>query len=113
MYLNKPYIAIAYAVDQNVSQQAMLAVSIFSLLKNSHKSTYYKINILHQNISDAAMVSLQKICDYYQNADLNFINCEPFEKVYRFDAISMQKNKMKIELPSPAFYRLLIPELLG
>jgi len=93
-------VPIAFAFDRNLTIAA--AVAINSLLASADDSTYYKIFILHPKDENVESGILKKVTQSHSNAEISFIPISSnFDNSYVIRGIT-----------TPAYFRLLIPELL-
>ena len=93
-------VPIAFAFDNNLVFPA--CVCLFSLLHNAGNETYYDIFILSSAKDRINCTQLNKICEVYPKCRISYIEVDDeFDNVYEVRGIT-----------SPAYYRLLIPELI-
>lgn len=93
-------IPIAFAFDNNLVMPACVCIS--SLLMNASKDTFYDIFILHSEKKGIDRVELDKIPQYYKNCKIQYRTVgDEFDNAFEIRGIT-----------TPAYYRLLIPELI-
>lgn len=93
-------IPIAFAFDNNIVHAA--SICICSLLINGNKDTYYDIFIIHSEKENLAHAQLDQIPQYYPNCRIQYRTVDGF-----FDSSFEIRG-----ITTPAYYRLLIPELI-
>ena len=93
-------IPIVFAFDKNLVMPACVCIS--SLLMNANKDTSYDIFILHPASQTMNETNLVKLPEYYDNCKLTFrpVGGE-FDNAFEIRGIT-----------TPAYYRLLIPEII-
>lgn len=93
-------IPIVFAFDKNLVMPACVCIS--SLLMNAKKDTSYDIFILHPANQSMTQTDLVKLPEYYDNCKLTFrpVGGE-FDNAFEIRGIT-----------TPAYYRLLIPEII-
>lgn len=93
-------IPIVFAFDKNLVMPACVCIS--SLLMNAKKDTSYDIFILHPANQSMPKTDLVKLPEYYDNCKLTFrpVGGE-FDNAFEIRGIT-----------TPAYYRLLIPEII-
>lgn len=93
-------IPIVFAFDKNLVMPACVCIS--SLLMNANKDTSYDIFILHPANQSLNETDLVKLPEYYDNCKLTFrpVGGE-FDNAFEIRGIT-----------TPAYYRLLIPEII-
>ena len=93
-------IPIAFAFDKNLVMPACVCIS--SLLMNAKKDTSYDIFILHPANQSMTQTDLVKLPEYYDNCKLTFRPVgNEFDNAFEIRGIT-----------TPAYYRLLIPEII-
>lgn len=93
-------VPIAFAFDNNLILPACVCIS--SLLINAKKGTFYDIFILHSENYDLDYPELDKIPQYYSNCRIQYrVVGNDFDNAFEIRGIT-----------TPAYYRLLIPELI-
>lgn len=93
-------IPIVFAFDKNLVMPACVCIS--SLLMNAKKDTSYDIFILHPANQSMAQTDLVKLPEYYDNCKLTFrLVGNEFDNAFEIRGIT-----------TPAYYRLLIPEII-
>lgn len=93
-------IPIVFAFDNNLAFPACICLS--SLMMNAKESTFYDIFILHPASEDLKHEELDKISSFYSNCRIQYIAVDDtFAQAYEIRGIT-----------TPAYYRLLIPELI-
>ena len=93
-------IPIVFAFDNNLVMPACVCIS--SLLMNANKDTSYDIFILHPANQSLNETDLVKLPEYYDNCKVTFrpVGGE-FDNAFEIRGIT-----------TPAYYRLLIPEII-
>ena len=98
MYKN--VIPIAFAFDNNLVLPACVCIS--SLLSNANEDTFYDIFILYSKSGNIDRTNLDNIPQYYNNCKINYkLVDDTFDSAFEIRGIT-----------TPAYYRLLIPELI-
>lgn len=93
-------IPIVFAFDNNLVQPACVCIS--SLLMNAKMDTFYDIFILHSQKEELRKEDLDRIPQYYANCRIQYrIVDSTFDSAFEIRGIT-----------TPAYYRLLIPELV-
>ena len=93
-------IPIAFAFDNNLVLPACVCIS--SLLQHAASDTFYDIYILHAKSTCLRKEELEKIPVYYNNCRLQYREVGPvFDDAFEIRGIT-----------TPAYYRLLIPDLI-
>lgn len=93
-------IPIAFAFDKNLVMPACVCIS--SLLMNAKKDTSYDIFILHPANQSMTQTDLVKLPEYYDNCKMTFRPVgNEFDNAFEIRGIT-----------TPAYYRLLIPEII-
>lgn len=93
-------VPIAFAFDNNLILPA--CVSISSLLMNAKEDTFYEIFILHSVHIALNKEELDKLSQYYKNCRIQYRQVDStFDSAFEIRGIT-----------TPAYYRLLIPELI-
>lgn len=93
-------IPIVFAFDSNLILPA--CVSLSSLMMSSDKNTFYDIYILHSYKEILDKGKLDKIQQHYSNCTITYIVIgDDFEGAFEIRGIT-----------TPAYYRLLIPQLI-
>lgn len=96
-------IPIMHCFDNNYVLPA--GVAFYSLLENANKDYYYKIYILHNNITLENQNKLKKNIENFNNSELIFINMEDrFSKEW-------EKLKTKGHFSKEMFYKLFAPSI--
>ena len=94
-------VPIAFAFDNNLILPACIGIS--SLMMHAKEDTFYDIYILHSEKEKLNKDELNKIPTYYKNCKIQYREVGNF-----FD------NAFEIRgITTPAYYRLLIPELIS
>lgn len=93
-------VPIVFAFDNNLAFPACICLS--SLMMNAKESTFYDIFILHPASEELKHEALDRIPEYYPNCRIQYISVDgTFAQAYEIRGIT-----------TPAYYRLLIPELI-
>lgn len=93
-------IPIAFAFDNNLILPACVCIS--SLMMNAKGDTFYDIFILHSAHVALKKDELDKLPQYYKNCRIQYRQVdETFDSAFEIRGIT-----------TPAYYRLLIPELI-
>lgn len=93
-------VPIAFAFDSNLVFPASVCLS--SLLKNANAETFYDIYILHSRDEDFERRELNRLPLFYANCRIQYRTVDAFfDSAYEIRGIT-----------TPAYYRLLIPELI-
>lgn len=93
-------VPIAFAFDNNLILPACVCIS--SLLMNANEDTFYDIFILHSAHVALEKEELDKLPQYYKNCRIQYRQVdETFDTSFEIRGIT-----------TPAYYRLLIPELI-
>ena len=93
-------IPIAFAFDSNLVFPASVCLS--SLLENANDETFYDIYILHSRDEDFERSELNRLPLFYTNCRIQYRTIDGFfDSAYEIRGIT-----------TPAYYRLLIPELI-
>lgn len=93
-------IPIAFAFDNNLILPACVCIS--SLMMNANEDTFYDIFILHSSNTSLRKEELNKLSQYYDNCRIQYRQVdETFDASFEIRGIT-----------TPAYYRLLIPELI-
>lgn len=93
-------VPIVFAFDNNLAFPACICLS--SLMMNAKESTFYDIFILHPASEELKREELDKIPSFYSNCRIQYIAVDDtFAQAYEIRGIT-----------TPAYYRLLIPELI-
>lgn len=93
-------VPIVFAFDNNLVLPACVCIS--SLLMNAKENTFYDIFILHSEKAKLGKTELDKISHYYPNCKIQYrVVDETFDESFEIRGIT-----------TPAYYRLLIPELI-
>lgn len=93
-------IPIAFAFDNNLVMPACVCLS--SLLKNAKPGTFYDIFILHSEKEDLRKEELNQLPKHYPNCRIRYRTVgDLFDNAFEIRGIT-----------TPAYYRLLIPELI-
>lgn len=96
----KSIIPIAFAFDQSLVFPAGVCLS--SLLTNALEDTFYDIYILHSSKEELNHHELDRLTKYYNNCSITYRTVDgTFDNSYEIRGIT-----------TPAYYRLLIPELI-
>ena len=81
------------------------SVSFLSMLENANPSYFYKLFVLHTDISEPHQNTLHSIVSRFENASLEFIDMsDRFKR--EFD-----KMKMKAHYAKEVFYKILAPTI--
>lgn len=93
-------VPIVFAFDNNLVLPACICIS--SLLVNAKEDTFYDIFILHSEKEKLNKIELDKIPHYFPNCKIQYrVVDETFDESFEIRGIT-----------TPAYYRLLIPELI-
>lgn len=93
-------VPIAFAFDNNLVFQACICIS--SLMMNAKEDTFYDIFILNSAKDNIKRKELDKILLYYKNCRIQYRYVDnTFDSSFEIRGIT-----------TPAYYRLLIPELI-
>lgn len=93
-------VPIVFAFDNNLILPACVCIS--SLLMNAKEDTFYDIFILHSEKEKLNKTELDKVSHYFPNCKIQYrVVDETFDKSFEIRGIT-----------TPAYYRLLIPELI-
>ena len=93
-------VPIAFAFDNNLVMPACISLS--SLMMNAKEDTFYDIFILHSIKENIDKTELDKIPQYYKNCKIQYKTVgSEFDNAFEIRGIT-----------TPAYYRLLIPELI-
>lgn len=98
--MNKVVVPIAFAFDNNLVLPACVCIS--SLMMSANEGTFYDIFILHSEQEELCRKDLDRIPKYYPHCRINYIQVGGvFDNAFEIRGIT-----------TPAYYRLLIPELI-
>lgn len=93
-------VPIVFAFDNNLVLPACICIS--SLLMNANEDTFYDIFILHSEKERLDKIQLNKIPQYFPNCKIQYrVVDDTFDSAFEIRGIT-----------TPAYYRLLIPELI-
>ena len=93
-------VPIAFAFDNNLVMPACICIS--SLMMNAKKDTFYDIFILHSASEKLNKSDLDRIPEFYKNCRIQYREVgNEFDGAFEIRGIT-----------TPAYYRLLIPELI-
>ena len=93
-------VPIVFAFDNNLVMPACVCIS--SLMMNAKEDTFYDIFILHSASENLEKSNLDKIPQYYKNCRIRYRTVgDEFDNAFEIRGIT-----------TPAYYRLLIPELI-
>ena len=93
-------VPIAFAFDNNLVMPACVCIS--SLMMNAKEDTFYDIFILHSASEKLNKTDLDRIPQYYKNCKIQYREVgNEFDGAFEIRGIT-----------TPAYYRLLIPELI-
>ena len=93
-------VPIAFAFDNNLVMPACVCIS--SLMMNAKADTFYDIYILHSAPKGIDKSGLDRIPEYYHNCRVNYREVgNDFDGAFEIRGIT-----------TPAYYRLLIPEVI-
>lgn len=93
-------IPIAFAFDNNLAFPACICLS--SLMMHAKPDTFYDIFILHSEKEELQKEELNKLPTYYPNCRITYRTVDDtFDQAFEIRGIT-----------TPAYYRLLIPELV-
>lgn len=93
-------VPIAFAFDNNLVMPACVCIS--SLMMNAKEDTFYDIFILHLASERLDKADLDRIPQYYKNCKIQYREVgNEFDGAFEIRGIT-----------TPAYYRLLIPELI-
>lgn len=96
----KQVIPIVFCFDNNLAMPA--CVCITSLLANANEDTFYDIFILHSEKENLYKADLDKLTQYFKNCNIQYRTVDgTFDRAFEIRGIT-----------TPAYYRLLIPELI-
>ena len=93
-------VPIVFCFDENLVNPAV--VSLTSLLENANSNTFYDIYIIHSDKYSYTNTALARISEIYERCKITF---RPINDIFK-DAFEIRG------ITSPAYYRLLIPELI-
>ena len=93
-------VPIVFAFDNNLVFPACVCIS--SLMMNSKEDTFYDIFILNSENDNIDRTQLDKITSYYKNCKIQ----------YRYVDTTFDSSFEIRGITTPAYYRLLIPELI-
>ena len=93
-------VPIAFAFDNNLVFPACICIS--SLMMNAKEDTFYDIFILNSKKDNIDKTQLDKIPSYYKNCRIQ----------YRYVGDTFDSSFEIRGITTPAYYRLLIPELI-
>ena len=96
-------IPVVYCFSDNYTIAA--APAFYSMLENADKNYFYKIFVLHSNITEENQAKLRQTISPFKNADLTFMDMNN-----RFDEL-FQKTKEKKFYTKEMYYKYLAPEL--
>lgn len=99
MSTNNNIIPIMLCYDNNYVVPS--AVAIYSLLKNSSEEYFYKIYVLHSDISKRNQQKLHKEVSKFKNASINFMNME-----HKFDDV-FSGTQAKAHYAKEMYYKLI------
>ena len=93
-------IPIVFCFDNNLVAPACVALS--SLMMNAKEDTFYDIFIVHSHKQPLKRAEIDKLLTYYQNCSIQYRAADStFDEAFEIRGIT-----------TPAYYRLLIPELI-
>ena len=93
-------VPIAFAFDNNLVMPACICIS--SLMMNAKNDTFYDIFILHSASENLNKSDLDRIPEFYKNCRIQYREVgNEFDGAFEIRGIT-----------TPAYYRLLIPELI-
>ena len=93
-------VPIAFAFDNNLVMPACICIS--SLMMNANEDTFYDIFILHSASENLDKSDLDRIPNHYKNCRIQYRTVgNEFDGAFEIRGIT-----------TPAYYRLLIPELI-
>ena len=93
-------VPIAFCFDNNLVYPASVCLS--TLLMNANSDTFYDIFILHSEKENIDKTDLNKVTHFFQNCRIQYRTVgSTFDDAYEIRGIT-----------TPAYYRLLIPELI-
>lgn len=93
-------VPIAFAFDNNLVMPACICIS--SLMMNAKEDTFYDIFILHSASENLNKSDLDRIPEFYKNCRIQYREVgNEFDGAFEIRGIT-----------TPAYYRLLIPELI-
>lgn len=93
-------VPIVFSFDNNLILPACICIS--SLMMNAKESTYYDIFILHSEHENLNHSELDKLKKYYKNCNITYRTVDSsFDHSFEIRGIT-----------TPAYYRLLIPDLI-
>jgi lipopolysaccharide biosynthesis glycosyltransferase len=78
-----------------------LGVCVSSLLKNAGKTTFYDIYILHHNLKETSITTINKLKEIYANCNISYIDCG--------DVFS---ESFKGSFSTANYYKLLLPDII-
>jgi lipopolysaccharide biosynthesis glycosyltransferase len=114
---NANNIPVFFTFNQNYVLPA--AVAIFSLLKYADKQYFYKLYILHDELSKKQQFRLLKIVKQFENnASLEFINVEGFHQNSDWDQIKNKQhyskdiiNKLIVDIVFPQYDKIICSDV--
>lgn len=93
-------VPIVFSFDNNLVFPAGICIS--SLLENANADTYYVIYIMYPQTQGLRKDSLERLHEKYSNFEIRYVEVgDIFDDAFEIRGITM-----------PAYYRLLIPELI-
>lgn len=93
-------IPIVFAFDNNLAMPA--AVCFYSLFVNANPETKYDVYVLHRKNEELDLIYINKVFEKYPKHSLKMIDVgDTFDKSFEIRGIT-----------TPAYYRLLIPDLI-
>ena len=93
-------VPIVFAFDNNLVMPAYICIS--SLLKNAKEGTFYDIFILHSLKENIDKATLNELIKHHNNCNITYRTIgDEFDNAFEVRGIT-----------TPAYYRLLIPELI-
>lgn len=93
-------VPIVFCFDENLVNPAV--VSLTSLLENANSNTFYDIYIIHSDKYSYTNTALARLSETYERCKITF---RPINDIFK-DAFEIRG------ITTPAYYRLLIPELI-
>lgn len=101
--MNKLIIPVLHCFNNNYVIPA--SVSFYSMLKNSNKNYFYKLYVLHNDITQENQIKLRECIKEFSNSDLTFINVNKnFENLFT-------NTKSKRHYTKEMYYKFLAPSL--
>lgn len=81
------------------------AVAFYSLLENANRNFYYKLYVVHSDITENNVIKLKTLVNKFSNAELEFINLEnKFADLFSQTAVHAHFSK-------EIYYKYLVPDI--